>query len=95
MTDTVSRHERIDLRTTAEMKELIMRAAAAAGVSVNAFLLEAAQERVKQVLSESEALTLSPHDWDAFFTALDNADRQRPKLQDAMHRYMARESTAK
>jgi uncharacterized protein (DUF1778 family) len=94
MTDTVSRHERIDLRTTAEMKALIRHAAAAAGVSVSAFLLDAAQERARQVLAESMALTLSPRDWEAFFTALDNVDKQRPKLQAAMRRYRERELAA-
>ena len=94
MTDTVSRHERIDLRTTAEIKALIMHAAAAAGVSVSAFLLDAGQERARQVLADSTALTLSPRDWEAFFTALDNVDKQRPKLQAAMRRYRERESAA-
>ena len=94
MTDTVSRHERIDLRTTAEIKTLIMHAAAAAGVSVSAFLLDAGQERARQVLADSTALTLSPRDWEVFFTALDNVDKQRPKLQAAMRRYRERESAA-
>ena len=53
MTDTVSQHERIDLRTTAEIKTLIRRAAATAGMSVSAFLLDAAQERARQVLDNS------------------------------------------
>ncbi|MVF20948.1 DUF1778 domain-containing protein [Methylocaldum sp. BRCS4] len=80
-------YERIDLRTSPEIKALIVRAAATAGVSVSAFLLGAAQERAKQVLSEAELMTLSPRDWEAFFTALDHTDKPRPKLSAAMQRH--------
>ncbi|MGX2041365.1 type II toxin-antitoxin system TacA family antitoxin [Methylocaldum sp. MU1018] len=86
MTTATTSYERIDLRTSPEIKELIVRAASTAGVSVSAFLLGAAQERAKQVLSEAELMTLSPRDWDAFFTALDHTDKPRPKLAAAMQR---------
>lgn len=82
-------YERIDLRTSPAIKELIVRAAATAGVSLSAFLIASAQERAKQILAESETLTLSPRDWDAFFAALDNADKPRPKLQAAATEYLA------
>lgn len=86
---TISRpYERIDLRTSREIKELIVRAAATAGVSLSAFLIASAQERAKQILAESETLTLSPRDWDAFFAALDNADNPRHKLEAAAAEYL-------
>jgi len=84
---TASTYERIDLRTSPEIKELIVRAASTAGVSVSAFLLGAAQERARQVLSEAELMTLSARDWDAFFAALDLVDKPRPKLAAAMQRH--------
>lgn len=80
-------YERIDLRTSPEIKELIVRAASTAGVSVSAFLLGAAQERARQILSETELMTLSPRDWDAFFIALDQTEKPRPKLSAAMQRH--------
>jgi uncharacterized protein (DUF1778 family) len=79
--------ERIDLRTSHEIKELIIRAAATTGQTVSAFLIGAAQERARQVLSQSEMLTLSPRDWEAFFEALDQVDKPRPKLEAAMRRH--------
>lgn len=82
-------YERIDLRTSPEIKDLIVRAASTAGVSLSAFLIASAQERAKQVLAESECLTLTPKDWDNFFAALDNADRPRPKLAAAAKDYLA------
>lgn len=79
--------ERIDLRTTSEIKELIVRAASTAGMSVSAFLLGTAQERARQILAEQESLTLTSRDWNAFAQALDDLDKPRPKLSAAMQRH--------
>ena len=89
MTTISHPYERIDLRTSPEIKELIVRAAATAGVSLSAFLIASARDRAKQILAKSETLTLSPRDWDAFFSALENADRPRPKLEAAASEYLA------
>ncbi len=80
-------HERIDLRTSPEIKELIVRAATTAGMSVSAFLLGAAQERARQILAETEMISLSSRDWNAFAKALDNADKPRPKMSAAIKRH--------
>ena len=87
MPTIVQAHERIDLRTSPEIKELIVRAASTAGMSVSAFLLRAAQERARQILAEQETMTLTLRDWNAFATALDNADKPRPKLSAALKRH--------
>ena len=80
-------YERIDLRTSPEIKELIVRAASTAGMSVSAFLLGTAQERARQILAEREMITLTSRDWNAFAKALDNADKPKPKLSAAMTRH--------
>ena len=90
MSDTAPVQERIDLRTSREIKELIVRAASTAGMSVSAFLLGTAQERARQILAENEMITLSSRDWHAFAKALDNADKRRPKLSAAMRRHRDR-----
>lgn len=92
MATNTSTIERIDLRTSSEVKALIVRASASAGVSVSAFLLGTAQERAKQILAEQESLTLTPRDWNAFAKALDNAERPRPKLSAALKRHAAWQS---
>lgn len=81
--------ERIDLRTSRELKELIVRAANTAGLSVSAFLLGAAQERAQQILAEKEMLTLTARDWQAFGAALDEAEQARPRLAAAFKRHQA------
>ena len=87
MSASTQAHERIDLRTSPEIKELIVRAATTAGMSVSAFFLGTAQERARQILAETEMMTLSAKDWNAFAKALDNADKPRPKLSAAMQRH--------
>ena len=80
-------YERIDLRTSPEVKELIVRAASTAGMTVSAFLLGTAQERAKTILSEAEMVTLSSRDWDVFAKSLDKTEKARPKLAAAMARH--------
>lgn len=87
MSATAQAHERIDLRTTPEIKELISRAASSAGLSLSAFLLGTAQERAKQILAESETIMLTSRDWKAFAEALDNTEKPRPKLSAAIERH--------
>lgn len=89
MPKVTTAQERIDLRTTIEIKELISRAASTAGMSVSAFLISSAQERARQILNESELMTLSVRDWDAFFKALDHADRPRPQLKEAFQKHQS------
>lgn len=84
---SIAANERIDLRTSPEIKELIVRAASTAGMSVSAFLLGTAQERAKKILAESEMITLTSRDWSAFAKALDNADKPRPILSAAIKRH--------
>ena len=87
MPPATTTNERIDLRTSPEIKELIVRAASTAGLSVSAFLLGAAQDRAKQVLNEAELISLMATDWTLFFSALENADKPRPRLAKAMTRH--------
>jgi uncharacterized protein (DUF1778 family) len=89
-TATSQRDERIDLRVSADLKTLLSRAASYCGMSLSSFLVSIAADRAKEVVAEHETLTLTPRDWDAFITALDNADRPRPRLEAAARRYWSR-----
>jgi uncharacterized protein (DUF1778 family) len=82
--------ERLDLRLPAEQKILIERAAVLAGQSVSAFVLGAAIERSRHLLSEANVITLSDRDWDHFLTALDDLDaRPNAALLRAIEHYQA------
>jgi uncharacterized protein (DUF1778 family) len=41
-------------------------------------------------ISTTQTLTLTSRDWEAFFSALDDADRLRPQLAAAARRYQSR-----
>lgn len=56
MSAAAKAYERIDLRTSPGISELIVHTTSPAGVSLGAFLRGAAQERVKPILAKSELL---------------------------------------
>lgn len=85
-----ARMERIDLRTSANTKRLIVKASALAGVSVSTFMLNSAQERAQQMLAQHEALTLSAQDWDKFVSVIDNPPPPNQRLKAAMKKHLAK-----
>lgn len=87
---TAQRDERVDLRISAELKELLSRAASYCGMSLSSFMVSLAADRAKEVVAEHENVTLTARDWNAFLTALDDADRPRPRLEAAARRYRRR-----
>lgn len=64
------RSERIDIRTDAEVKAVIERAAQLRHITVSAYLLDSALEKAKADLRAIETLKLRDVDRDAFFAAL-------------------------
>jgi uncharacterized protein (DUF1778 family) len=44
----------------------------------------------KEVAAELATHTLTPRDWEAFLSALEDTDRPRPLLEAAVHRYRGR-----
>ncbi len=90
--ETSVKQERIDLRTTSEIKQTLVRAAARSGTSISAFLLEAAQQQARKILEEDEIVVLSPQDWATFSRILDNGDKPRLKLRNAMQKHFNRQT---
>lgn len=82
------RDERIDLRVSAEVKNLLARAASLAGMSVSGFMVSVAAERAREILTDHESLTLSPRDWEVFLAALDRDQPPDPQLKAAAQRYL-------
>ena len=85
-----ARMERIDLRTSANTKRLIVKASALAGVSISTFMVNSAQERAQQMLAQHEALTLSSQDWDKFVSVIDNPPPPNQRLKAAMKKHLAK-----
>jgi|HubBroStandDraft_5_1064220.scaffolds.fasta_scaffold45762_1 uncharacterized protein (DUF1778 family) len=74
------KEHRIQLRASKREVTTITRAAASAGVSVSAFILESASERAQRTLADQRNFELSPRQWQAFTTALDRPVRKLPRL---------------
>jgi uncharacterized protein (DUF1778 family) len=81
--------ERINLRTNAETKSLLARAASFRGLSLSNFLLEAAQRMAQEVLKGQEQILLSQRDWERFVLILDDDSAPNAKLQKAMSKFKA------
>lgn len=76
------RSRRIDVRVTAEQDTLIRQAAALKGQTVTGFLLDAAQERARELMAESRHLTMSERAFERFASALDGSGEVVPELRD-------------
>lgn len=66
-----TRPHRIDVRVSAEQDAMIREAAALAGQTVTGFLLDAAQERAREVFEERRDLVMSKAAFARFAEALD------------------------
>ena len=86
-----NRDERIDCRVNSESKQLFARAAKIAGLSVTAFMVEAARERATRVITEHERLVLNDQARDVFMDALSNPPAPNARLRAAADKYATRD----
>ncbi len=78
---------RLVARTTAEIQEIIQRAADYSGASLSQFLVESAMERARDVIERTETLHLSMTGADALYAALENPPHANSKLLKAAQHY--------
>ncbi|MEZ5478744.1 MAG: DUF1778 domain-containing protein [Thiolinea sp.] len=83
----LSLSERINLRTTIEVKSLLSRAAALRGLSLSSFLLESGQRAAESLLKEQEHIILSAKDWEKFAEILDDETPPNGVLQAAARKF--------
>jgi uncharacterized protein (DUF1778 family) len=72
---------RFHLRASERDVSTISRAAASAGTTVSAFILESASERAERTLADQRNFVLSGEQWQAFTEALDRPARHIPELE--------------
>ena len=65
-----ARDERLDLRINAEIKSLFNRAAECSGVTLSAFIIEAARERAAEIIEQHERIVLNDEARDLLLDAL-------------------------
>ena len=84
-TATPSKSERIDVRASVPVKQLLQEAARAAHKNVSEFMLDAAIVAANQMLADRLRFELPPTQWKAFHAALDQPVRAKPKLQKLLN----------
>jgi len=72
---------RIELRTTAETKELLQRAAASMGKTVTDFVLDAGIGLAEKTLLDRQVFRLDEAQWESFYQALDRPPGSKPRLR--------------
>lgn len=81
ITSVQSKSERIDVRASAAVKQLLQEAARASHKNVSEFLLDAGINAANQALADRLRFELSGANWEAFQTALDRPVSTKPKLK--------------
>ena len=77
----LSKTERIDVRASASVKQLLQEAAHACHKNVSEFLLDAGITAANQALAERRHFVLNDAQWQAFQQALDRPMQARPRLK--------------
>lgn len=77
--------DRLEARLSPDARERIERAAAAAGLSVSAFVVEAAVERAEEVIAAATTTVVPADYFDDLLAALDEPD-DAPRLAEAAKR---------
>jgi uncharacterized protein (DUF1778 family) len=81
---TQPKEERIDLRTSREVKELIQRAAELLGTTMSAFIVHHSYDAAREVLAQQESLVLSDRERDHFLELLESPPKPNRALKDLL-----------
>jgi uncharacterized protein (DUF1778 family) len=76
-----SKSERIDVRASTPVKQLLQEAARVAHKNVSEFLLDAGITAANQTLADRTRFELGAQQWKAFQAALDRPVSAKPKLK--------------
>lgn len=78
------KNERIDIRTSRSVKQLLQEAARASHKNVSEFLLEAGINAANQALADRRRFELNEAQWEAFEAALDRPVQDKPRLRNLL-----------
>lgn len=80
-TVSLSKNERIDVRASTSVKQLLQEAARSCHKNVSEFLLEAGVNAANQALADRRHFALNSEQWDEFQAALDRPVQAKPRLK--------------
>ncbi len=78
--------DRVEFRVTSDLKQELEEAASAVGVTVAAFVKDAAVRTARQTLREQRQLQLDAESWDRFVAAIDRPGQVVPGFADLLGR---------
>lgn len=81
MTITMSKEERLNLRTTAETKQLLQRAAEVKGVSISEFILGPAREQAESTLLDQRFFFLAADEYDHYVSDASNHEQNKERIE--------------
>ena len=76
----ISKTERIDVRASTPVKQLLQEAARSCHKNVSEFLLDAGISAANQALADRRHFNLNAEQWDQFQSALDRPAQEKPRL---------------
>ena len=82
-----TRDERLDLRISADIKSLFARAAESTGMTMSAFVIEAARERAAKLIEQQDRIILNNGARDLLLDALANPAQPAKALTRAAKKY--------
>ncbi|MFO7877235.1 MAG: DUF1778 domain-containing protein [Desulfovermiculus sp.] len=77
----LGKKERIDIRTSSDVKQLLQEAAHSCHKNVSEFLLEAGIKEANQTLADRRLFALDDEQWAAFNQVLDRPVQNKQRLQ--------------
>lgn len=80
----LAKTERIDVRASSSVKQLLQEAARSCHKNVSEFLLDAGISAANQALAERRHFALTDAQWDEFQQALDRPVQAKPRLQNLL-----------
>lgn len=81
------KQDRIELRASERERARFLEAAVFSGMSLSAFLRQAALEKSEDILKSRDSLILTNKDRDLFLEALENPPKPNKRLQKAFRSY--------
>lgn len=79
-----TKDSRFDTKINSGLKEMLKRASMLEGVDLSAFIISAASKRAREVIQDSESLSLKSDEYKKFMSILDNPPKATKELKDLM-----------